>query len=927
MKSFYQYILLSGFLLILLQAQAQDEIRISGTFKNISFTEFAERLEGEYAVQFYYKESWVESLRVNVEFQSLSIPEVMEKVLQGKKPGFAFEPPGSVYLLPEKGLLRRLPDFDSRAISEYKKDTQGEEGITTRGKYLLGRQPDMQETIVVGSRDKSVNGRSVVISGWLTDADNGEPLIGATIYLPDLQKGAVTNVDGLLTIALKPGLYQAVFQCMGMREVKANLDVRSGGFFAQTMKQQIQSIQEVLVEGAEVTKRGAKVGMESVSVKTMKELPTLMGEKDVLKVAQLLPGVVSVGEGSAGVNVRGGNADQNLFYINHVPIYNSSHLFGFFSAINSGIIENFSIYKGQVPSEFGGRLSSVFQVETRKGNKRKFFTQGGISPISAHGEIELPVVEDKISLMLSGRSSYSDWILKRLEDPDLRNSRASFYDFAGALDFVLDERNQLSGFAYNSNDEFNLNSYTEYGYGNLGGSVNYLHRFSPALKSNVTLVASDYKFSTADTRSPSESYQHSYELDHYEMKAKFEWIPNEKHTLSAGASTIFYQLNRGTVAPFGDESLKTPVELGTEKGLETAFFIDDNMALGPRLNFYAGFRLSMFSTFGPKSVRTYLPGTALDDRNMIGTETYGNGEKIVTYRNPEIRAGLDFRIRQHNSIKLSVTQMTQYLFMLSNTISIAPNDQWKLVDTHIKPPESMQYSAGYYHNINKLGLSATAEFYYKTGKNVVEYKDGADFLKSPYAETTILQGEQEAYGAEFMFSKETGRLNGWASYTYSRALITVNGENDFERINQGKTYPSNFDKPHVMNFVVNYKPFRRLSFSMNSVYNTGRPITMPEGIYYMDDQPFVDYSERNAYRIPDYLRLDASIKLEGNLKSKKPMHSYWMLSVYNLTGRKNPNSVFFQSEDGYLRGYQYAVIGVPIVTLSWNWKLGNYANN
>ncbi|MGQ7871309.1 TonB-dependent receptor [Sunxiuqinia sp. sy24] len=927
MKLLLQYVLVLSLFPMALWAQNRDEIRISASFKNRPFPDVVEQLEKEYDLQFYFKEQWVEGLFVNLEIRELSIPEMMDKLLQGREQGYAFEPPNTIFLLPGKAMIWPLPEYDLEWQSVDSEGVVDQERTSMGEKYLLGRQADMIETIVVGSRDKAVNGRSVVINGRLTDAESGEPLIGATMHVPALQKGVATGTDGALIIRLKPGLYQTAFQCMGMKEVKANLDVRSGGFFSLTMKQQVQAIQEVVVEGDEVTKRGAKVGMESVSVKTMKELPTLMGEKDVLKVAQLLPGVVSVGEGSAGVNVRGGNADQNLFYINNIPIYNSSHLFGFFSAINSGIIENFSIYKGQVPSEYGGRLASIFQVETRKGNKKKFFTQGGVSPISANAEIEMPLVEDKVSLMLSARSSYSDWILKRLDDPDLRNSKASFYDFAGAVDFVLNEKNQLSLFAYNSNDDFNLNGYTEYGYGNQGASVNYLHRFSPALKSNVFLVASNYNFSTADTRLSSESYQHDYELDHYEMKVKFGWIPNEVHTLNAGASAILYQLNRGAVEPFGDESLKSPVMLGKENGLETAFFIDDNIALGARLNLYAGFRFNMFTAFGPKTVREYLPGTALNDINVSGSKTYGSGEQMVTYQNPELRAGLDFQIRQNNSIKLSVTQMTQYLFMLSNTISIAPNDQWKMVDNHIKPPKSIQYSAGYYHAIPKLGLSATAEFYYKMGKNLVEYKDGADFLASSYVETTILQGKQETYGAEFMLSRDVGRFNGWASYTYSRSLITVNGENDFEDINQGKTYPSNFDKPHVFNLVTNYKPFRRLSFSFNMVYNTGRPITMPEGVYYVDDQPFVDYSDRNAYRIPDYWRMDASIKLEGNLKSKKPMHSYWMLSVYNLTGRSNVNSIFFQSEDGHLKGYQYAVIGVPIVTLSWNWKLGNYANN
>ena len=322
---------------------------------------------------------------------------------------------------------------------------------------------------------------------------------------------------------------------MGMEDIKGNLDVRSDGFFRIAMKSQMRTIDEVLVQSSATQKRGAKAGMENVSVKTMKKIPMLMGEKDVMKVAQMLPGIVSVGEGSAGVNVRGGNADQNLFYINEIPVYNSSHLFGFFSSINADIIDNFSIYKGQIPAEYGGRLSSVFDVETRKGHMNKFFTQGGISPVSANAEVEVPLVKEKVSLMLSGRSSYSDWILKRLSDPDLRNSQASFYDFAGALNVAFNQKNQMSIFAYNSSDDFNLNGFTKYGYGNLGASVNYSHHFTAGLKSSVSLVGSNYKFNTIEESSANEAYKHSYELNHYEFKGNLSWLVNDHHSLKVGA--------------------------------------------------------------------------------------------------------------------------------------------------------------------------------------------------------------------------------------------------------------------------------------------------------------------------------------------------------------------------------------------------------
>lgn len=927
MKFLAVYLLFTVIFLSELAGQQSAQIQISGTFSNMSFQDFAATLEKQYPLHFYFEDQWVNSIQVNLEADHIPIQELMEKILLPTLLDYVFQSPGSIYILPDKKFIHQLPEYYLQSIGV--DSITGKQRNLTRieQKYLLGRQPDLIKTIIVGSWDKAKNGKMAVITGKMSDEETGEALAGAIIYIPKLQKGAASDANGFATLALQPGIYPVVFQYLGMTEVKGNLDVRSDGYFALTLKKQLHTIDEVLVQGKKTQKRSSKLGMENVSVKTMKELPTLMGEKDVMKVAQMLPGIVSVGDGSAGINVRGGNADQNLFYINEIPIYNSSHLFGFFSSINSDIIDNFSIYKGQVPAEYGGRLSSVFNVEIRKGHKKSFFTQGGVSPVSANAEVEVPLVKEKASLILSARSSYSDWILKRLKDPNLRNSQASFYDFAAALDFNLNEKNQLSVLAYNSNDNFNLNNYTEYAYGNKGASANYIHRFSPGLKSSISVIGSNYNFETIEKSSASKAYSHAYELNHYEFRGNLSWIANERNTFKVGTDAILYNLNRGIITPYGKESLRQPVNLGSEKGLESSVYLDDNINLGPRLNFYAGLRFSMFTEMGPKTVRDYYPGTPFNENNVSGTRSYSSGDRIASYSHPELRTGLDFKISENNSVKLSLTQMTQYVFMLSNSISIAPNDQWKLVDSHIKPPVSTQYSVGYYREFPKLGMNASSELYFKQAHHVVEYKDGADFLASPYVETEILQGDQNAYGAEFMLSKTTGRVTGWVSYTYSRSLITVNGANDWADINQGKEYPSNYDKPNVLNTFVNLEISRRFSLSTNLAYSTGRPVTLPQSVYYIDEQPFVEYSSRNEYRIPDYLRLDVALKIEGNLKLKKPMHSYWTIGVYNLTGRSNANSIFYLSEAGKLHGYKYSVIGVPILTISWNWKLGNYENN
>jgi len=927
MKSFITASILFFCCLWGLSAQTREELQVTGNFQNLTFQQLVSQLESQYPLHFYYDEKWVDSLQVNINANQLPITELLYKVLLPTSMDYLYQPPGTIFILPNKKFARQLPEYhfssdESEAVQNREKQlTEMEQ------KYLHGRQPDMIPTIVVGSREKARKGKVAVITGKLTDEENGELLIGASVNIPSLRKGAVTDVTGVFSLSLMPGVYLAEFQYLGMNSLKGNLDVRSDGYFTLALKKQVKELGEVLIQGDKSQKHGAKPGMENISVKTMKELPSLMGEKDVLKVAQMLPGIVSVGEGSAGINVRGGNADQNLFYVNEIPIYNSSHLFGFFSSINSTIIENFSIYKGQVPVEYGGRLSSVFNVETRRGHKNNIFSQGGVSPISAYAELELPLVKEKASLVISGRSSYSDWILKRIKDPDIRQSKASFYDFTASLDYTLSKKDQLSVFAYNSNDDFDMNSYTQYTYGNMGASANFTHRFSPGVKWSTSLIGSNYSFETTDKRDAAEAYTHGYELNHYEFRSSLSWIINQHQTIKVGTENILYQLNRGIVEPYGPGSLTANLDLGVEKGLENTLFLDGNICMGSHLNLYGGIRYSLFTALGPKTIRNYATGTSFDDIHVTESQTFGDLDKMITYHNPEFRAGMDIKLIKNNSVKFSVTQMTQYLFMLSNSISIAPNDQWKLVDTHITPPKSIQYSGGIYQEFPKTGLSFSSEVYYKKGENIVEFRDGADFLGSPYVETAVLQGTQEAYGAEFMIAKATGRFNGWTTYTFSRSFMTVNGKEDWADINKGKTYPSNYDKPHVLNMILNYQFNRRVSISSNVAYSTGRPATKPKGIYYIGDIPFVEYSKRNEFRIPDYLRLDMSMKIEGNLRQKKLMHSYWTISVYNLLGRNNANSIFYLSERGGVHGYKYSVIGIPILTISWNWKLGNYENN
>jgi len=361
-------------------------------------------------------------------------------------------------------------------------------------------------------------------------------------------------------------------------------------------------------------------------------------------------------------------------------------------------------------------------------------------------------------------------------------------------------------------------------------------------------------------------------------------------------------------------------------GLELAGYVADEISLSQRLTVYLGFRYSHFVHMGPAEVLVYGDGSGRRPGNVTDTLTYASGQGVKHYGGPEPRISLTYLIGNNNSVKISYNRVQQYIFMLSNTIAISPTDQWKLSDFHLRPPFVDQFSLGYYQDIPGVGLNTSAEIYYKQLKDVVDYKDGADFVNNPHTETQVLQGEQEAYGLEFMIRKKSGKLNGWLAYSYSRSMMLFNGTLSGESINDGLRYPSNYDRPHGFNLVTNYKVSRRLSFSGTLEYMSGRPVTYPISIYYQNGSEYMDYSDRNQYRIPDYFRMDLSINLEGNLKKRKLAHSFWMLSIYNLTGRKNAYSVYFRNEEGNINGYKLSIFGRPVITLSWNFKFGNYAS-
>jgi len=899
---------------------------ISCHYSDVSFSSFCDSIESRTGVKVYYKQDWINELNVNISEDSIQIVQAFNKILNNSGLEVSIWH-NDLIILPGKKLIAGLPQFkqngiyDSQQIDEENKITKTEE------KYITGRKADAVKVLHVGKSELAGNKFKSKVLGKIIEKETGEPIIGGTMFLEETKTGAASDLNGYVTMFLVPGKYNATFESLGFKTIKYFLHVHSDGNFTISMDKSLTSIDEVVVYGDKQSNVKLKdPGLEKVSIRTIKEVPMMMGERDILRVSEMLPGIVSVGEGSAGLNVRGGNSDQNAFYINNIPIYNTYHLFGFFPAFNSDIIKDFSIYKGHIPAQYGGKLSSVFNIVTKQGNKRNFGARGGINPISANLTLEGPIIKDTCSILISGRSLYSDWILSRIHDPTIKTSSASFNDISASVNYDFEKTN-IFAFAYASSDYFQLADINQYNYANKGASLNIRHFFNSSFSGNLALVASQYGFNTVDKQEVSVAYEHNYLINHYEAKAHFKQSINDNIHLDYGANSIIYSLDRGTVMPYGEESLRNIIELGEEKGMENALFISNTSDLLPRLNVTLGFRYTLYTPLGPNNAFLYAEGTPKDERYIIDSLAFGNNEAMRWYSEPDFRAAINYETDPEGSIKLAFNQMHQNLFMLSNTITVAPNTQWKLADYHLKPSQSDQLSLGVFRNIPRGSWETSLEVYYKRTQNYTEFKDGANFINSSIVETAVLQGNQKAYGIEFSLKRNQKKLDGWLSYAYSRSIVQIDGVESWDRINKGMAYPANFDIPHAFNAVMNYHHRRRLTLSSVVTYQTGRPVTYPTVAYYIENVLYTDYSTRNKYRIPDYFRVDLSLTIEGNLKKNKLIHSSFMFSVYNATGRKNPYSVYSTKVDGKIQSYKYSVIGVPFFTITWLFKLGNYATD
>jgi len=736
------------------------------------------------------------------------------------------------------------------------------------------------------------------LSGYITDASTGEELINATLYVEELGIGNTSNVYGFYSLTLPSGNYKVIYSYLGYEDQTINVDLSSDQRMNIEMSDAAALLQEVTVVAKEKNEHVASTEMstDNLKIETIKKLPALFGEVDIIKAIQLLPGVKSLGEGTSGFYVRGGNADQNLVLLDEAPIYNASHLMGFFSSFNPDAIKDMNLYKGAMPSRYGGRLSSVLDIRMKEGNSKKFGGAGGIGSIMTRLALEAPIGE-KGSFMIAGRRSYLDIMAKaffKLRPEDKRPSTDFtfyFYDLNAKGNYKLSENDRLFVSGYIGRDIIaDPDSGFDVEFGNRTSTVRWNHIFSPKLFSNLSFYYSKYDYALGINQDL-QKIDWEASLEEWSGKADFTYYPSPNHTIRFGAQAIHHGLSPGNISISESDSIIATIAIDTANSLENAIYISDEWEINDHLKLNVGVRGSSLHNLGPQSHVNM-------DSEYVTTDTtkYEKGF-YHSYFNIEPRVGLKYSINDKQSIKASYNRTAQYIQQASNGNTATPLDIWFSSSPNVKPQLADQFALGYFRNFMDNKYEFSAEVYYKNFINSIDFKERAQILLNENLEGELRVGTARAYGLELMLRKDIGKLTGWISYTYSKI------EKKIDQVNDNNWYNAKYDKPHDLSIVLSYEINKRLSASTNFVYSSGSAVTFPTGKYNFHGTIIPVYSERNAERLPDYHRMDCSVTLQSKTRKKKNpdqlkrFQSQWVLSVYNVYDRRNAFAVNFRQDE------------------------------
>lgn len=899
------------FLLPLAQPLFAQEIlntKVTASFHNANINTIADELEKQVNAKFYFDEKQFDSVSFTIAARQIPLGQLLDETFRNT--GITYVTYKSKYIIITKG---------KKIYSSFKSisGTEDPEPVTGPVDSVQLASND-NKLYVVGLPGPVSPGKNYTLAGYVRDEKTGEPIVGASVEIDKPLRRVVTDDFGYFTIDVPGGKHVFKIESLGMTDRNINVAVYDNGKMDFELKGRVTTLKNVVISREKLNNlRSAQMGAQRIDFKTIKQVPVVLGEADVLKVITTLPGVKTVGEASTGLNVRGGSSDQNLLLFNDATIYNPAHFFGMFSAFNPDVVKDVVLYKSSIPARYGGRLASVVDISSKEGNKKQLSGSAGIGLLTGRVMLEGPIVKDRTSFIAAARTTYAKWLIDRLPQ-EYRNSNASFYDLNLLLSHKINKNNDFYLTAYASSDKFNLNSDTSYGYKNMNFSAKWKHVFNNKLNVVLTAGSDDYKYEINSLRNPVNAYKLKFSIQQLYFKTHFTRYITSGHTIDFGINGIAYKLQPGTYEPGAGESLVTYDKIQQEQAIESAAYINDSWSITNALSVEAGIRVSMFNVMGPRDINSYAAGLPRSDENVTAKTAYNKGKMIKSYGGPEYRFSIRQSVGSNSSLKFSFNTQRQYIHMLTNTAAMAPTDTWKLSDPNIKPQEGTQYSIGYYTNVKSNTIEISLESYYKEINNYLDYKSGANLTMNHTIETDVINTRGKAYGAELLLKKTTGKLNGWVSYTWSRILLKQDDAIAGELINEGKAYPANYDKPHDFTVIGNYRVNHRFSVSLNSTFSTGRPITVPVGRFYYAGSFRTLYGPRNAHRIPNYFRTDFSMNLEGNHKLKQKTHNSWTFGVYNITARKNPFSVYYVSENGVINGYKLSIFGTAIPFVSFN---------
>ncbi|MFY0651407.1 MAG: TonB-dependent receptor [Cyclobacteriaceae bacterium] len=777
--------------------------------------------------------------------------------------------------------------------------------------------------ILYGFQSHAQNNSMVALTGEVTSKWTGETIVGVNVFFPSLERGVATNTEGKYKISVPRGTFSVEFRRVGLQTVTMSLDILNDQVLNVEMMESTKNLNELIIysEKADANVKSLDVGKNILDIEKINSLPSFMGEPDLVKSLILLPGVSTVGEGASGFNVRGGGIDQNLILQDDALILNSSHVFGFFSVFNPLLVKNATLYKSNMPVSYGGRLSSVLDVELKEGDYQKHNVSGGIGLISSKLAVDGPIIKDKLSFVVGGRVSYSDWLLRRAEDVNLKKSSAAFNDFNLKLSLIVDEKNKIWYSGYRSEDGFSFASDTTFSWYTTNHALAWSHLFSDSFSVKTSLVTGAYSYNIKDEKGVN-SFKIDSKIKYQNLKFTGQLGLYKNNRLLFGLESYIYNFYPGNQFPLSETSGVESLDIEKEKSIEGAIFLEDEITLNDRLSIKAGLRFSGFSNLGPGTDYIYENGQSRTQSTITDTVYYANGEKIASYLGPEPRLAINYSLNQNSSIKASFNRNRQYLHLISNTTASTPTDFWKTSNKYLEPEVNDQISLGYFRNFVNNTIETSVELYHKSASNILDYKDGSVLLMNTNIETDLIPGTAEAYGFELFMNKKAGALTGWMSYTFSRTFREVNGIHDDEVINQGNRYPANYDKPHDFTLALNYKTSPIVDFGINFTYNTGRPVTVPLSAYNISNlSGIANFSLRNQRRIPDYHRLDLSMTMKSKPKIDRKWNYSWTFALYNVYGRKNAYSVFFKNEFGSPpQAYKMSVLGsiFPSIMLNFN---------